>query len=88
MWQINNYSLNTLRRFVLAIQKKNLKMDSHYHRYSSNVSNYLKNCPREFVKHCLIKLSMAKAIRNNSIKIINHGVFSVKSKNSNDAYTV
>ena len=31
---------------------------------------------------------MAKAIRNNSITIINHGVFSVKSENGNDTYTV
>ena len=30
---------------------------------------------------------MAKAVRNNSIKIINHGIFSVKSENSNDTYT-
>ena len=63
-------------------------MDSRYRQYSSNVSNYLKNRPREFAKHYLVKLSMAKAIRNNSIKIINHGVFSVKSENRNDTYTV
>ena len=63
-------------------------MDSRYRQYSGNVPNYLKNRPREFVKHCLIKLSMAKAIRNNSITIINHGVFSVKSENSNNTYTV
>ena len=31
---------------------------------------------------------MTKAIRNKSITIINHGIFSVKSKNSNDTYTV
>ena len=31
---------------------------------------------------------MEKAIRNNSITIINHGVFSVKSESSNDTYTV
>ena len=30
---------------------------------------------------------MAKAVRNKSIKIINHGIFSVKSENSNDTYT-
>ena len=59
-----------------------------YCQYSSNVPNYLKNRPREFVKHCLIKLSMAKAIRNNSVTIINHGVFSVKSEKSNDTYNV
>ena len=63
-------------------------MDSRYRQYSSNVPNYLKNRPREFVKHYLIKLSMAKAIRNNSITIIKHGVFSVKSENYNDTYTV
>ena len=63
-------------------------MDSRYRQYSSNVPNYLKNHLREFVKHCLIKLSMAKAIRDNFITIINHGVFSVKSENSNDTYTV
>ena len=63
-------------------------MDSRYRQYSGNVPNYLKNRPREFVKHCLIKISMAKAIRNNSITIINHGVFSVKSENSNNTCTV
>ena len=49
--------------------EKDFKMDSRYRQYSSNVSNYLKNRPRELVNHCLIKLSMAKAIRNNSITI-------------------
>ena len=63
-------------------------MDLRYRQYSSNVPNYLKNCPWEFFKHCLIKLSMAKAIRNNSVTIINHGVFSVKSENGNDTYIV
>ena len=58
-------------------------MDSRYRQYSSNVTNYLKNRPCEFVKHCL-----TKAIRNNFITIINHGVFSVKSENSNDTYTL
>ena len=63
-------------------------MDLRYHRYSHNVPNYLKNHSCEFVKHCLIKLSMAKAVRNNSIAIKDHGVFSIKSENSNDTYTL
>ena len=50
--------------------------------------NYLKNRPREFVKHCLMKLPTVKVIRNNSITIINHDIFSIKSDNSNDTYTV
>ena len=63
-------------------------MDSRYRQYSGNVPNYLKNRPCEFVKHCFINLSMAKAIRNNPITIINQGVFSVKSENNNDTYSV
>ena len=63
-------------------------MNLCYHRYSNNVPNYLENRPCEFVKHCVIKLSMAKSIRNNSIAVRNHGVFSIKSENGNDTYTV
>ena len=50
--------------------------------------NYLKKRHREIVNQCLMKLSMAKAIKNNSITIVNYTVFSVNSENSNDTYTV
>ena len=64
-------------------------MDSRYRRYAHAVPEYLKNRPREFVKHCLIKLSIAKSMNKSFISMVDDGLFHVKSdSSSHENYTV
>ena len=54
-------------------------MDSRYRRYSAYVPKYLVDRPRDLVKHCLKKISLAKSVDKSALKIVDHGIFSYTS---------
>ena len=58
-------------------------MNVRYRKYSSDVSEYLGNRPRELVKHCLKKISLANFADLSAISIVKNGVFSVKGYENN-----
>ena len=64
-------------------------MDSRYRRYAHAVPEYCKNRPCELVKHCLLKLSIAKSMNKSFISMVDDGLFHVKRDScSHENYTV
>ena len=53
-------------------------MNAKYRKYSKEVPSYLRNCPRDLVKHCVQQISLPNGADLSAIGIANHGVFSVK----------
>ena len=51
----------------------------------SDVPEYLRNRPRELVKHCVKKISFANSADLSAISIVKNGVFSVKSFENNES---
>lgn len=48
---------------------ENLKCNSWYRAYASNVPEYLRNKPRDLVKHCMLKIEEAKHYDKTGIAI-------------------
>ena len=61
------------------------KMNVGYRKYSNDVPEYLRNRPRELVRHCLRKISLANSADLSAISIVKNGVFSVKSFENNES---
>ena len=59
----------------------NLKFNSSYRRYAQEIPAFLQNRPHSMVRHCMERLSAAKSILQESIKIIGSGEFQIKSSN-------
>ena len=60
-------------------------MDCRYRRYSTSVPDYLLNRPHGFVKHCLIKKSIAENETVN-VALVNYGEFKVGSFTSREKF--
>ena len=62
--------------------KTNYKMASDLTSYNSNVPSYLYDRPHDFVKHVLIKMSVARTIEKNQIRCLDimRGLFRFKSQ--------
>ena len=41
---------------------QNIRDDEKFRRYSDNIPVYLRNCPRDFVVHCMKKISLAESL--------------------------
>ena len=63
----------------------NFKTHSNYRSYSKEVPSYLRNCPRDSVKHCNQKISTAMGADLTAINIVRQGFFSVKSFANNES---
>ena len=59
--------------YISSYTDANFKMNVRYRKYSSDLPEYLRNRPRELVKHCLKKISLANS------------AFSVKSFENNES---
>ena len=61
--------------------EKNARCHQNYRRYNSSLPKYLINRPRNFVKHCMAKITAAEDIPASSIKSIDldKGIFKVRS---------
>ena len=53
-------SLLVLLHFSYCDQ--NIRYDEKFRRYSANILVYLRNCPINFVVHCMKKMSLAKSL--------------------------
>ena len=71
--------------YISSYTDANFKMNVRYRKYSSDVTEYLRNQPRELVKHCLKKISLANSADLSAISIVKNGVFSVKSFENNES---
>lgn len=67
----------------------NYKMDCRYRRYSSSIPQYLLNRPHYFVKHCLLKIELAKKADMSGVVMKSEGEFLVHSfEDYHQSYTV
>ena len=68
----------------------NFKTRANYRGYSKEVPSYMRNHPRDLVKHCLQKTSLSMGVGLSAINIFRHNVFSVKSfaNNASERYII
>jgi len=58
---------------------ENLKCNSWYRAYASNVPEYLRNKPRDLVKHCMLKIEEAKHYDKTGITVVGEKRFKMLS---------
>ena len=66
----------------------NLRSSSSYRLYNNNVPIWLRDRPREFVTHCLGRLSSAMETPSEDIRMLEGGKFTVRSQTSGKNYTL
>ena len=71
--------------FYFSNTNVNFKTNANYRSYSKEVLSYLRNRPRDLVKPCLQKISLAMGADLSAINIVRHRVFSVKSFTNNES---
>ena len=66
-----------------------MRSSSTYRSYNTALPKWLLNRPREFVRHCLAKMSNAETIHKDCISPVTKGEFTVQSEtNSKTKYSV
>ena len=48
--------------FIFGCCDQNIRYDEKFRRFSSNIPVYLRNFPRDFVVHCMKKMSLAESL--------------------------
>ena len=71
--------------YISSYKDASFKMNVRYTKYSSDFPEYLRNRPRELVKHCLKKISLTNSSDLSAISIVKNGVFWVKSFKNNES---
>ncbi|XP_049320443.1 uncharacterized protein LOC125781182 [Astyanax mexicanus] len=73
---------------LLSYAKLNYSYTSDYKAYSSYVPDFLRNRPKDFVKHCLKAIEAASWYGKEQIRNLGKGCFQIKSEQSAQWYCV
>lgn len=69
---------------IQSFRRLNYCYSSQYRQYNTHVPEYLRNLPRNVVKHCLIRFASAMEYTHDDIDEVSDGVLLVKSKSQPD----